>query len=71
MSLLPFFEWLDRTDGSIELVGTTLVWPLLESFHVWTLPMFVGMTALLDLRLLGLFALWAMVAWGGRWIGFS
>jgi hypothetical protein len=54
MSLLPFFEWLGSTDGSFELAGSTLAWPLVESFHVWTLPLFFGMTALMDLRLVGL-----------------
>ena len=54
MSLLPFFEWVGGTDGSIELAGSTLAWPLIEATHVWTLPLFFGLTLLLDLRLLGL-----------------
>jgi hypothetical protein len=53
MSLLPFFEWVGSTDGSIELAGSTLLWPLIEATHVWTLPLFFGLTLLLDLRLLG------------------
>ena len=53
MSLLPFFQWLAKTPGSQALLGSETVWPLVESFHVWTLPVFAGLTAILDLRLLG------------------
>ena len=54
MSLLPFCEWLATTRGSIALHESLYVYPLVESTHVLTLCLFVGMTVLLDLRLLGL-----------------
>lgn len=53
MSLLPFCEWLAATDGSIALHESLYMYPLVESVHVLTLCLFVGMSVLLDLRLLG------------------
>jgi hypothetical protein len=53
MSLLPFCEWLASTSGSIALHESLLMYPLVESTHVLTLGLFVGMTVMLDLRLLG------------------
>ena len=54
MSLLPFVEWLAATPGSIALHQSLYLYPLLESVHVLTLCIFVGMSTMLDLRLLGL-----------------
>jgi hypothetical protein len=54
MSLLPFCEWLASTAGSIALRESLYTYPLVESVHVWTLAVFVGLAAVLDLRLLGL-----------------
>jgi uncharacterized protein YacL len=54
MSLLPFCEWLAATSGSIGLHESLYAYPLIESLHVLTLCLFVGMSVLLDLRLLGL-----------------
>jgi hypothetical protein len=54
MSLLPFCEWLASTPGSIALHQSSLMYPIVESVHVLTLCLFVGMTMLLDLRLTGL-----------------
>ncbi len=54
MSLLPFCEWLANTPGSIALHESLFMYPLVESVHVLTLCLFVGMTMLLDLRLLGI-----------------
>ena len=54
MSLLPFCQWLARTPGSIALHESLYMYPLVESVHVLTLCVFVGMSVLLDLRLLGL-----------------
>jgi hypothetical protein len=46
-------EWLATTRWSVALHGSVYVWPLLESTHVLCLALFVGTTAMLDLRLLG------------------
>lgn len=54
MSLLPFCEWLASTEWSIALHESLYMYPLVESAHVLTLCLFVGMSVLLDLRLLGL-----------------
>ena len=54
MSLLPFCRWLAETRGSIALHESLYMYPLVESVHVLTLCVFVGMSVLLDLRLLGL-----------------
>jgi Family of unknown function (DUF6644) len=53
MSLLPFCQWLAETRGSVALHESLLMYPLTESIHVWSLALFVGFAALLDLRLLG------------------
>ncbi len=54
MSLLPFCEWLASTSGSIALHESLFMYPLIESVHVLTLCLFVGMTMMMDLRLTGL-----------------
>ena len=54
MSLLPFCEWLAATPGSIALHESLFMYPLVESAHVLTLCLFVGMATMLDLRLVGL-----------------
>ncbi len=46
-------DWLARTPWSIALHESQYMWPLTESAHVLTLGLFVGSTAMLDLRLLG------------------
>ena len=54
MTLLPFCEWLAATSGSIALHESFYMYPLVESAHVLTLCLFLGMTILWDLRLVGL-----------------
>src|SRR5438093_12497215 len=53
MSFLPFCQWLAETRGSIALHESLYMYPLVESVHVLTLTLFVGMSVMLDLRLLG------------------
>ena len=53
MSLLPFCQWLAETPGSIALRESLYMYPLVESAHVLTLCLFLGMTIMFDLRLLG------------------
>lgn len=53
MSLLPFCKWLAETPGSIALHESLYMYPLVESAHVLTLCLFVGLSMMLDLRLLG------------------
>jgi len=51
--MLRFCEWLADTPWSIALHESTWGYPLVESVHVLTLCLFVGLTVMLDLRLLG------------------
>ena len=53
MSLLPFCQWLAETPGSIALKESFYMYPLVESAHVLTLCLFLGMAIMFDLRLLG------------------
>jgi len=53
VSLLAFCEWLAATNGSTALRESLFMYPLVESTHVLFLLLFVGMTVLWDLRLLG------------------
>lgn len=54
MSLLAVCQWLAQTRGSIALHESVYMYPLVESVHVLTLCLFVGISVLLDLRLIGL-----------------
>ena len=53
MSPLPFLEWMASTRWSIALHESLYMYPLVESTHVLTLCLFVGLAVMLDLRLLG------------------
>jgi hypothetical protein len=48
-----FAQWLATTSGSIALRESIFMYPLVESIHVLTLCLFVGLAAVLDLRLMG------------------
>jgi hypothetical protein len=54
VSLLAFCEWLAATEGSTALRESLFMYPLVESTHVLFLLLFVGLTVVWDLRLLGL-----------------
>jgi hypothetical protein len=54
MSLLGFCQWLGSTQGSIALHESIWAYPIIESVHVLTLCLFLGLTVMLDLRLLGI-----------------
>jgi len=49
-----FCQWLASTSGSIALHESLYMYPLVESVHVLTLCVFVGLAAILDLRLMGI-----------------
>ncbi|MGC9948614.1 MAG: DUF6644 family protein [Bryobacteraceae bacterium] len=53
MSLLGFCQWLGSTPGSVALHESIWAYPIVESVHVLTLCLFLGLTVMLDLRLLG------------------
>ena len=54
MSLLRFCDWLANTQWSIALHESRWAYSIVESVHVLTLCLFLGMAVMLDLRLLGL-----------------
>jgi hypothetical protein len=51
--MTAFCEWLASTSGSIALHESLYMYPLVESTHVLTLCLFVGLAAIVDLRLMG------------------
>lgn len=53
MSPLDVCRWLESTPGSVALHESIWVYPIVESVHVLTLCLFLGMTVMIDLRLLG------------------
>ena len=53
-SLDSFVRWLADTRWSIALHESRYMYLLVESVHVLTLTAFVGLSAMLDLRLMGL-----------------
>jgi hypothetical protein len=53
VSLLDFCRWLESTPGSVALHESIWVYPIVESVHVLTLCVFLGLTVILDLRLMG------------------
>ncbi len=53
MSLLGFCQWLESTSASIALHESIWGYPIVESVHVLTLCVFLGLTLMFDLRLLG------------------
>ena len=46
-------RWLEATAGSVAIRESTLLYPVIETTHVLTLCLFLGMIMMLDLRLLG------------------
>ena len=48
-----FTAWLDSHAWSTALHESLWVWPLVESTHVLTVTLFVGVLVMVDLRLLG------------------
>ena len=54
LALLALCEWLAGTPWSVALHESIYVYPVIESIHVLTLCLFLGLAVMLDLRLLGL-----------------
>jgi hypothetical protein len=53
MSLLGFCEWLANTSWSTGIHESRYGYSIIESVHVLTLCLFLGLAVMLDLRLLG------------------
>ena len=53
MQIQASLRWLEGTAGSVAIRESLLLYPFIETTHVLMLCLFLGMIALLDLRLLG------------------
>src|SRR5262245_35616203 len=53
MSLLPFFEWCDRTAIGVWIRGGTWTFPIIETVHILALTVLFGTVLIVDLRLMG------------------
>ena len=53
MTPLEVCRWLASTPGSVALHESIWVYPIVESVHVLTLCLFLGLTVIVDLRRLG------------------
>jgi hypothetical protein len=51
---LEFCRWLEATPWSVALIESTYMWLIVETAHVLFLCVFVGLAAVLDIRLLGI-----------------
>ena len=51
--MFAFCQWLASTPWSIALHESIWVYPIIESVHVLTLCLFLGLVVIMDLRLLG------------------
>jgi len=54
MTTLSFLTWIDNLPSSIALRESTWTYPIVESVHSVGICLFVGLTLLWDLRLLGI-----------------
>ncbi len=52
--MLEFCRWLENTPWSIALHESLWGYPIVESVHVLTLCLFLGLAVMVDLRLLGI-----------------
>ena len=51
---VPFFEWIESTAFSTGIRESIMLYPIIETSHVLTLCLFLGLISMWDLRLLGL-----------------
>jgi hypothetical protein len=54
MRIQSLLQWLEGTAGSVAIRESLLLYPLIETTHVLMLCVFLGLIAILDLRLLGI-----------------
>jgi hypothetical protein len=52
-ALLPFFEWCDSTALGQTIRDSRVLFPIIESLHLFALTVLLGTIVVLDLRLLG------------------
>jgi hypothetical protein len=54
MDLLPIYQWAEGTALGGWIRGHTWPFPMIETFHILALAVFMGALFLIDLRLMGL-----------------
>ena len=54
MSLLPLFQWLDKTWISSVIRDSTTLFPIIEFCHLLGLVVLLGSIVVMDMRLLGI-----------------
>jgi hypothetical protein len=54
MTLLPFFEWCERTAIGEAIRNSVWLFPIIEAFHLVALALLGGTVLLVNMRLLGL-----------------
>ena len=54
MDFYPLFKWAENTAIGESIRGGTWPFPLIETFHILALAVFLGALFLIDLRLMGL-----------------
>jgi hypothetical protein len=52
-TLLPFFRWCDSTPVSEAIRDSRVLFPIIESFHLFALTVLLGTVVVLNLRLVG------------------
>lgn len=52
--LYPFFQWCDETRIGLAIRDSRLLFPIIETFHLFALTILIGSLVVLNLRLFGL-----------------
>jgi uncharacterized membrane protein len=52
-SLLPLFEWCDNTRVSVAIRDSRVLFPAIETIHLFALTILLGTTIVVSLRLMG------------------
>ena len=52
-SLLPLFEWCDNTRVSVAIRDSRVLFPVIETVHLFALTVLLGTTVVVSLRLMG------------------
>jgi hypothetical protein len=74
-TLAPVFEWAEKSWFSDVIRGSTIYFPIIETFHLFALTVLFGAVVIINLRLVGLVMRDQPISQVGRdlkpWIGWS
>src|ERR1700737_2081625 len=51
--LLPFFQWCDNSWVGVSIRNSQVLFPIIETFHLFALTILLGTTIILSMRLFG------------------